>query len=783
MTVQRPFISTGVIADPIEAARYKAAWRDRRRRILVFRTVAYGYIAAIAGFGFLSSVDSNIETNPVFIFAFFFVSYMVAGIWLNRFRCPRCGELYYWGWRVKGTLGRGNWRSCRHCGLPQDTGPLAQGDSGPEPGVASSPSNALALPEIIGPMLPGIVLVACLVLVNVRLLQSDAYKDSLQRALASPEIQTVLGGEPHQSSLALGFEFPFRYANFAEWSLGLKGSRASGHLYGVATQINGSWDVSRLVFISENGETKIELTPVQLLKLPPVPRKNVYIVPLDPAESKSLQWVHNYYKAKLGIDIAVLPPIALDPKVMNAARRQLNADVVISFLQEKYPDLARDPFSIVIGITSDDMYIPSYNWRYAHSYRREERFAVVSSARLHPPTPLGAWNPEWLNSRLQKILTKDLLILYFDLPKNNDHTSVLSAEVLSNTDLDLIGSGIFGAEGAWDSSMESGDPAVTIYDLAGREQLWRMTYIGSALADTGGQVFCADLEAGLLMQRKADFVFDDEPALQFTRVNRNQDDRSRAFGIGGSDSFDIFLGGQMGVAVDLILEDGSRIHYKHQPSQAGQSGDTYRAGWSNNYRFFGTQAVFSGGSWQIKTTDGWTYSFPYRPKALPQYVTVLTNFTDPAGHTYKMERDAFGALLSVTSSSGKWLHLENDPEHRIRKITSSTGRSVRYEYDSGGRMMRATDSDGRVDSYTFDEKSQMLTAGHGMEKPILTNEYFGTGNMKSQTMADGRRFAYFPVRQGNVLRETQIKDPNGLQTYIQYEAGGYLQSLPTAVPH
>jgi hypothetical protein len=77
----------------------------------------------------------------------------------------------------------------------------------------------------------------------------------------------------------------------------------------------------------------------------------------------------------------------------------------------------------------------------------------------------------------------------------------------------------------------------------------------------------------------------------------------------------------------------------------------------------------------------------------------------------------------------------------------------------------------------------MLTASHGTDNPILINEYFSDSNIKNQTLGDGRRFTYFPVREGNVLREHQIKDPNGLQTYIQYERGGYLQSLPTVVPH
>jgi YD repeat-containing protein len=635
-----------------------------------------------------------------------------------------------------------------------------------------------------GLLLSAIVVVACVLWLNIRLVRCYAYQDSLEMALASPEVQNALGSGVRPNYPVLGFELPFSYAHFAEWSLLLKGSRGSGHLYGIATRVNGSWDVSRLVFVSGSGKDRLDLTPVRALRLPPVPHKNVYLVPIGLAEGESLDWAPSYYKAKLGIDLTILPPVPMDSKLTDPARNQLNADRVVDFLQEKHPELARDPSSIVMGVTSSDMYIPGFGFRYAENLRVEGRYAIVSSARLHPPALLGEWNPEWLTSRLQKLLSKNLVMLYFGLPMSNDYTSLLSVGVLSGTEIDQMGGEIVGSEREWDPFVESGDPAVTIFDVPGKEQAWRMTYIGSALPDSAAQVFCADLAVGLLVQRQADFVFEDEPALQFTRVYRNQDDRSRAFGIGGSDSFDIFLGGQMGTAVDLIMEDGTRIHFKHQPPRAGQSGDIYQAEWSGNYRFNGTQAVFAGGLWQVKTTDGWTYVFPYRPKALPQYVTVLTNFTDPSGHNYVMERDAFGALVAVTSSSGKWLHFENDPEHRIRKVTSSLGRSVEYDYDAGGRMVRATDSDGRVDSYTYDGKGQMLNAGHGTEKPFLTNEFSNDGYIESQVMSDGRRLGYHYFRgQANVIREIQIMDPNELQTYIQYGPDGYLQSLPAAVPH
>lgn len=91
-------------------------------------------------------------------------------------------------------------------------------------------------------------------------------------------------------------------------------------------------------------------------------------------------------------------------------------------------EMASDPSSILIAVTSRDMFIPSLNWSYAENYRDGARFAVVSSARLHPPDFMARWNPEWLHSRLQKMLTKNIAMLYFDLPMSSDYTSLLAVE-------------------------------------------------------------------------------------------------------------------------------------------------------------------------------------------------------------------------------------------------------------------------------------------------------------------------------------------------------------------
>jgi YD repeat-containing protein len=672
--------------------------------------------------------------------------------------CPRCGSVLL-----------GTSAPCPGCGNVQRNRT-----------TDSKSGTVIFLRMLLGLLLLIIVpAIGDVVYLNTTFVRSDAYQQSLRGVLSSTEVLHALGTGIRPSRTALGLLFPLGDSEFAEWSLALTGSRGRGHLYGVANQVNGEWNFSRLSFVSGNGE-KIVFTPARPLHLPTVPTKKVYLVPVGLDDTETLQWAPAFYKSKLDIDVSLLPATPVDSKIFESDRDQINANKCVKFLAEKYPEIARDPSAVLIAVTSADMYLPGFVYsNFVENSREEGRYAVVSSARLHPFPLLEKLNPEWLASRLEKILTKNVVLLYFDLPMSTDYTSLLSGGVLSGLEIDRMGGELIGAEGRWHPFIDSGDPGVTIYDGPGNRLLWKMNYAERALPDPSTQLFSVDAGVGLIIQRKADFVFPDDPNLQFTRVYRNEDDRSRSFGIGGTDSFEILLGGQMGTAVDLIMEDGARIHFTHQSPKPGQSGDVYAAGWGGEGRFQNAVANYNG-SWQVKTTDGWTYIFPYTPRALPQNVTVLTGFIDPEGGKYEMDRDSFGALISISGPSGNWLHFENDAKHRIRKITSSLGREMQYDYEDHGSLVRAIVSDGQVDSYTYDNKGQMLTAGHGSANPILTNEYFMDGYIKCQTMEDGKKFEYsYFRRERNVIYETSIIDPNGLETYVQYVRGGNLRSLPS----
>ena len=101
-----------------EVERYAAAWRDRRRRFLA-------YVIELNSLWILLLLPlffRNLQKSDKYILVLpaWFVGNMIVGIWVNRFRCPRCGELYYFTWKFQRT---GRWRDCRHCGLAQDTVP------------------------------------------------------------------------------------------------------------------------------------------------------------------------------------------------------------------------------------------------------------------------------------------------------------------------------------------------------------------------------------------------------------------------------------------------------------------------------------------------------------------------------------------------------------------------------------------------------------------------------------------------------------------------------------
>src|SRR5262249_35738694 len=132
----------------------------------------------------------------------------------------------------------------------------------------------------------------------------------------------------------------------------------------------------------------------------------------------------------------------------------------------------------------------AYDWKYAENFRQSGRFAIVSSARMQPTDYPGKWNRELLNSRLQKMVTKNLAILYFALPLSNDYTSLLSAGVLSGKQIDYMSEHLMGAKNRWAPMLDYGDPMVAL-DVTGQTSGMGPQLCGRAASRlSNGALFC-----------------------------------------------------------------------------------------------------------------------------------------------------------------------------------------------------------------------------------------------------------------------------------------------------
>jgi predicted Zn-dependent protease len=165
----------------------------------------------------------------------------------------------------------------------------------------------------------------------------------------------------------------------------------------------------------------------------------VYFVPLGDIPSLSLERLMTFYNQKFGLAIKTLPGLPLERSSVDWQRRQLVAEELIEFMKRGYPRLANDPRIILIGISEFDMYIRKYTWQFSFSYRAQNRFAVVSSARLNPVSFGQPADQALLHTRLRKVITKNIGILYFHLPQNNNPRSVLYRSILGIDDLDRVG--------------------------------------------------------------------------------------------------------------------------------------------------------------------------------------------------------------------------------------------------------------------------------------------------------------------------------------------------------
>jgi RHS repeat-associated protein len=291
-----------------------------------------------------------------------------------------------------------------------------------------------------------------------------------------------------------------------------------------------------------------------------------------------------------------------------------------------------------------------------------------------------------------------------------------------------------------------------------------------------------DAGTGLFVYEKTDLVLPDTMPIVLKRTYRPGDNVSRAFGMGTSNDFEIFLWTQtFGTyqQLDLVLADGGRVHYvRTSGCIAGNNPctsytDAVFESTNTPTAFYKSKITFAGAGWELKLNDGTVFSFGD--------VAPLQSIRDRYGNKITIARDNVnslgspnGNIVKLTSTNGRWIQFTYDSANRVTKAKDNAGRTVNYTYDAGGRLWQVTDPNGGITTYTYDSSNQMLTIKDPRGIVYLTNEYDTSGRVSKQTQADGSTFLFAYTVDGNgKIVQTDTTNPRGNIHRTTFNASGY----------
>src|SRR6202007_1492388 len=252
----------------------------------------------------------------------------------------------------------------------------------------------------------------------------------------------------------------------------------------------------------------------------------VFVVPIGDTASLISPALLDYYRSKYDLSLHILPGIPVPEWARDRARQQLVADELIEAMREAYPQQAANPESVLIGLTDEDMYIADLDWKFALNFRQTSHELVISTARLNPVFYGEGPAPPLLETRLRKLVTKNIGLSYFGLELTSNRGSVLYDDVENMETLDAMGEdySVHDARNRRDESNQAGDPCFTVRHYSAPEKQRKdsayLTGCSSTHGETDLEVLNIYLRYGMLLSRRTDFYIPGSLPLEFSRVIR-----------------------------------------------------------------------------------------------------------------------------------------------------------------------------------------------------------------------------------------------------------------------
>jgi YD repeat-containing protein len=528
----------------------------------------------------------------------------------------------------------------------------------------------------------------------------------------------------------------------------------------------------------------------------------IYLIQLGPhtapyALALFAQWLYEKY----ALQVEVLPSTTLDPTAWDSGRKQYIAELLNAQMRREHPALEADPDAYLIGFTDANIYAARRRWNSTFTWRDQPRTAIISTdgmqstffERLETHATTATAATAQFQERLRRILLKDVAILYWHLPLNNDPASLLHDTL--DPDLpteELYVSDLDPARTRW--GRVQSEPCLFLrYSAKVGVQPLPGNLVRDCSADGGmpqeesHEIFEVDLRLGLLVDRHTDLMIPDSIPIRFERATRSGWTRSMPFGFSGTDSYDNYLASDDMRTIDVIQTDGGRTHLSRTPFWLSSlslvkyvdrtASDSYlQLRWRTN--------LFE--HFDLTYYDGSVESY------LPcdnRVVCYQVGYRNAQGRQLDFQRDGHRRLIRLTSPNRSWLALNYDAGNRIANITDSKGRTVHYTYNDRGQLTTVTYPSGEVLSYTYDTTQHLLTFSVAPNaatpsRLLLTNAYEGD-KLVRQVLADGSTYTYvYSPEKGNTIRAARVHDPTGrtFQISVGEDSSLVWQVDPPALP-
>lgn len=510
----------------------------------------------------------------------------------------------------------------------------------------------------------------------------------------------------------------------------------------------------------------------------------LYFVPVG-RQAIFVRSLAEYYANKFGIQVYILPEVKLAPSACVPERNQCIAEEVIGAMASAYSDIARNPESVMIALTDEDIFPKELGWEFTYSLH-SERMGVVSTRRMDP----AFWGDRPDNAvRLastKQMLTKYIALEYFHLPESFDPTSVLFSPLTPNGGPDDIYESDLHSEASVNGTRGSSFPCLFFtYSYKTHEIKTDAPILSSCEHDnfvstTDAESFDTNLGWGQVKQRSMDLRLNSTPVIELKRGYSSiyYPPTSFTLGWGANHSYNSWLSSD-GLAslsfININHEDGGTDYLKR--AAPGNGFDPSAVYQSRSSPIYGAQLTWAGDHYKFQYRDGaWSTFLPCN-NAMYCY---WTGYQDAQGNSLRFDRGPNRELRRLTASDNQGITFQLDDQHRTTKAEASDGSQVSYEYDAAGCLAQVHRADGQETLYEYDPAHHMtlmsvISRPGAAQETILKNEYDSRGRVITQTLKDvGTFHIEYMSKAGGYNPRVKVTTPSGEVLDIRIGSNEYV---------